>query len=427
VKIICTGDWQVGAHGRRDDQEQVIERIVDLAIERRADLFLHGGDVFHGPTVYPEDLGVVRRALARLRGAGIQVVIASGNGAHDQAMRGENALAVFSEYDGVSVFGTPGIFLERGIVVGVMPWVSPARLQARYGSAANRDEVNAHVAELLVNVAQGLLEDCRRVGTDLPAVLLTHFAISGASLPTGLPVDLMSEPVLPLGELEALGFDAVVASHIHKPQILSDEHLVFFTGSPMAHDFGEAGFEHGVWILDFDLLTEEGGVNESSSGVHGQQMSPLRSPENDRSGRSFASTSPPAASGSAVEFVPIESRPLITLDFDHEDAVAQIALSASLGWDIPDGAIVRLRYTATQEEQRRIDVLAIRRQLADAGAHSVQIDAQIVRADRARVEGLDGSLSELAAFDLWTETYDFERDLAGRMRAQLERYLETVA
>jgi hypothetical protein len=48
-------------------------------------------------------------------------------------------------------------------------------------------------------------------------------------------------------------------------------------------------------------LTEEGGVNESSSGVHGQQMSPLPSPENDRSGHSSASTSPPAVSVAAGE------------------------------------------------------------------------------------------------------------------------------
>jgi hypothetical protein len=43
-------------------------------------------------------------------------------------------------------------------------------------------------------------------------------------------------------------------------------------------------------------LTEEGGVNQSSSGDHGQEMSPLSSGENDRSSRTSASTSPPAVS-----------------------------------------------------------------------------------------------------------------------------------
>jgi DNA repair exonuclease SbcCD nuclease subunit len=266
--------------------------------------------------------------------------------------------------------------------------VSPARLQARYGSAANRDEVNAHVAELLVNVAQGLLEDCRRVGTDLPAVLLTHFAISGASLPTGLPVDMLREPVLPLGELEALGFGAIVASHIHKPQLLTSElggGPAFFTGSPMAHDFGGADFDHGVWLLEF------------------------------------------ADGGTRVSFEPVESRPLVTLDFDHEDAVAQIALSASLGWDIPDGALLRVRYAATAEQQRRIDIPLLRRQLLEAGAHAVNIEPQIIRADRARVEGLDDSLSELDALAEWVRVNEIDELLAGLMREKTVDYLAGVA
>jgi hypothetical protein len=41
-------------------------------------------------------------------------------------------------------------------------------------------------------------------------------------------------------------------------------------------------------------LSEEGGVNESSSSGHGQQMSPLRRPGNARLGRTSARTSPPA-------------------------------------------------------------------------------------------------------------------------------------
>jgi hypothetical protein len=43
-------------------------------------------------------------------------------------------------------------------------------------------------------------------------------------------------------------------------------------------------------------LTEEGGVNHSSSDHDGQEMSPLPSGENDRSSRTSASTSPPAVS-----------------------------------------------------------------------------------------------------------------------------------
>lgn len=48
-------------------------------------------------------------------------------------------------------------------------------------------------------------------------------------------------------------------------------------------------------------LTEEGGVNESSSGSYGQQMSPLRTDANDRVSGTTVSTSPPAVSDASCQ------------------------------------------------------------------------------------------------------------------------------
>lgn len=380
MKILAFGDAQLGAHGRLDDQREVMERIARLAVDRHVDLVLDGGDTLEGGEVKPEHLRVFADFVATLRDAGIPVVAVQGNGRHDRH-RGSEGLDIFREIPGVTVASTPDVYRFDGCTVAAMPWVSPARLQATYGSAANRDEVNAHVAELLVGVAQDLNEDCRRVGPDLPAVLLTHFAISGASLPTGLPVDMLREPVLPLAELEALGFGAIVASHIHRPQLLTGElggGPVFFTGSPMAHDFGEAGFEHGVWILD--------------------DMRP--------------------------EFVAMESRALVTLDIDPDEF-----RDPDAAWcpENVDGALVRVRYTATTEQVRHLDLAAIRAQLHATGAHAVQVDAHIVRADRARVEGLDDSMSELDAVDEWVRVNEIDELVAGLMVEKTREYLAAVA
>jgi hypothetical protein len=50
------------------------------------------------------------------------------------------------------------------------------------------------------------------------------------------------------------------------------------------------------------VLPERGGVNESLSDDHGQQMSPLPSLDNDRARRTSASTSPPAGSTDPVTY-----------------------------------------------------------------------------------------------------------------------------
>jgi len=398
-RCLVSGDWQVGAHGRRDDQEQAIERIVDLAIERGVDLFLHGGDVLHGPTVVPEDLGVVSRALARLRAAGIPVLIASGNGAHDQAMRSENALEVFNEYPGVQVASRADVYRFDGCMVGVLPWTHVGRMVAA-SNGGDRDNVNERAADLLVRVAAGLLEDCRRVAPDLPAVLLAHWSLSGASLPTGLPADAMREPVLDTDALAALGYDALVASHIHRPQWFSEGYgwnephadgftvLGFdalYTGSPICHDFGEAGHPHGVWVVDV------------------------------------------AVGASSAEFVPIEGRPFVTIDVDYTEwGDVPDFEPATIPVEVTEGCIVRYRFKATAEQARRIDTAVLRAQLQEAGAAVVKVEPDIVREDRARVDGVHADLAPLDAYDLWAAANDVEPELALRARVRLAEHLEAV-
>ena len=67
------------------------------------------------------------------------------------------------------------------------------------------------------------------------------------------------------------------------------------------------------------------------------------------------------------------------------------------------GAVVRVRYRASEEQHRRVDHGALMRLLEDAGAHKVYGGIQWlpVRASRARVAGVDESLAPLAALDLW--------------------------
>jgi hypothetical protein len=113
-----------------------------------------------------------------------------------------------------------------------------------------------------------------------------------------------------------------------------------------------------------------------------------------------------------------------------EAEAAEIALSVDAGrLGIPTGAVVRVRYTATEEQARRIDQRALRQALLDAGAHRVFIQPTIVRAERARVEGLDETIDEVEAFRLWLQQASIN-DLDDVIDALHERhrgYLETIA
>lgn len=381
TRLLCTGDLHIRP-GRLDDFEQVWDRIVDTALEHQVDALLFAGDAFEGPIPTAEEYLAFARPLRRLQGR-IPVVAISGNGKHDSANQPRNALEIF--HDGyahalLDVHTKPALTDVAGVTVATLPWVPPGRLiAARNGG--DRDDLNLALADALLGIARGLRGKAHEEHPDQPAVLMLHWSIAGAVTPTGRDVGPDFGPVLDLRALEEIGFDAVVAGHIHKPQVLSPGRLfedgngshvasgqpIFYVGSPLPLNFGEEKCEHGVWLLDIDEAIRPHRVH--------------------------------------ADFLPIESRRFVTIDCDGvalSTAGPRVDLCLFDDEDEVAGAIVRVRYTATEEQQRRIDHQAIRQALVDAGAHTVRFaPPQIERENRARAEEIDETLSTADALRQW--------------------------
>ncbi len=409
MKLLATGDWQAGvATVTLDDQEQVWHRIVDVALEHKVDAFLHAGDLVEGPIFTMEQLAAVRRVFARLRKADIPVLILTGNSRHDLAVRPVHALDVFKDYEGINVADSPTVaVLADKVVVCGLPWVHAGRLIAQSNGSLTHEQANETTAEMLLRIARHLhqtaLAAAEAQATELPTVLLAHWFVSGSALPTGLPVDQMHEPVLPWADLDAIGFDAVIAGHNHHGQRIDnpalDSTLGIVVGSPQQLNHGEHG-EHGCWIIDVPALTEPvslrgGNAGASSDAPAGESVSP---------------------SGSAsAEFVPIESKQFVTIDY---------APTGEEMPDIPEGAIVRVRYQATEDEARRIDHDDVRHELLDVGASRVTIEPQIIRKERARAQQISEQLSPVDALAAYCDANDFDPDRALAMLARLKEWSE---
>lgn len=366
---------------RLADQAAALERIVDLAIDRQVDAVLNAGDTFHGPAVAPEEYAVFQTAFRRLKEAGIPHLVCLGNGKHDCAMRDVSAPAVIA--DVAEVFTAPSLRIVGDTYVAILPWVHYGRLVAE-ADGGNRGEIMVEAAEKLIDVARGLRAG---VPDGAPCVLMTHFSISGAALPNGLPVADLREPILPLVDLESQGWDAVVAGHIHRRQFLSSGTfdigpIVFYTGSLLPVDFSEATLDHGATIID---VYADGTVD--------------------------------------TEFVPVESRPFVDLTCDLTDGGD---LNHTIACDY-DGAVVKLSYRATAEQERRIDHGALERAILEAGASKVYaIVATIERDTRARIKGVDEGMAPLDALRAWTLANDVTGTPAEQLDTLTEGYLARI-
>ena len=403
VKLLCLADVHLGSgqaysDDRLADQEAVLNQIVDLAHDESVDLICAAGDLFHRPRPTPAALMVFRRFVDRLAHADIPCVAVTGNASHDIESADRPCALDLFESRLFRVSRRPELITEfAGVAVATLPSVPVSRLVAG-SESAERGPVFAQAAEALLNIAHEHVD--RWIGHG-PIMLMAHWSISGAALPNGLPVADLHEPILDLAAFERIGYDAIVAGHIHRFQELATDSAdpelpVFYTGSPLPVDFGEADHPHGCVILEF--------------------QSPI--------------------GAQRPRFVPLESRRFVTIDCDlTADRIIASAtidpgiyehptdiLSVSIAEHFPlTDAVVRLRYRCREEQQRRIDLPAIKKLIADAGAHKLyQVAPEIVREDRARVAGVDENLSPQEALRAWVEANGLSEDQAARLRELME-------
>lgn len=409
MRILATADLHIGAgtDHRVDalaDQRRTLVQIVTAACEREADLVLIAGDVFHRPKPTPAELHAFAMFTRALAAAEIPAIACLGNAGHDQLGTDlPTALELF-ESRLFRVSRRPELITEfAGVAVASLPSVPVARLVAAQGGG-DRAETNELAATLLMDVARELRAEVANVGADgLPSILMGHWSVSGASLPNGLPVADLHEPVLPLDAVEALGFDAAVFGHIHRGQLFASnpanpEIPILYAGSPMVMDFGEASFEHGVWIMEVDQFT------------------------------------------AIPEFVPLADRTFVTVNVDLSDTTGvtlqEAALDetdllvAAIAEHFPlEGAVLRVSYTATEEQHRRIDHQEVKALIEECGVHKLYGGLQWlpVRETRARVAGVDEQLEPLAAVDAWCGANDVDDESYLALGSLTRGYLEAAA
>jgi exonuclease SbcD len=396
-RFLCVGDLHLGAgteygtHAapRLRDQELVWEQVLGLAVDHDVDAVLFAGDAFHRRRPTPAELLAFQRPLQAFI-AEHEIDVLAINGNHDvESGALPSALEIFGREVDLHVepglwhsAGGANIATPGGVTVATLPWTPVARLVASR-NGGDRDESHDLGAQLLAATAREL-----RAKIDGPSVLMLHWSVTDASTPTGVMTDEFREIVIELADLEDSGFDAIVMGHIHKAQILAP--TIFYTGSPAPVDFGEANVEHGVWLLD---VAEEG-VDECT-------------------------------------FLPVDSRPFVTVDVDVTAAETppqahNLVVEALEAADL-HGAVVRIRYRATEEQARAVDHDVLAHIVKEEGGHKLYaIQPTIERATRARVEGVDEEIAPLAAVAAWCDANDVDEAVARGLETLSIGYLELV-
>jgi exonuclease SbcD len=270
MRMLHTSDWHLGRavkqKSRDEDFDAVLAEITAIAREAEPDLIVHSGDLFDSYRPSAADLHRCLRVLRDLSEVAPVVVVA---GNHDSPALLEaldfavSAFAAPADPDGVPrlkfvtrlrLHDNGGILDypargEQRIRLAALPFIHQNRFLNEFASPATATRSYAQQIREVQAELQRRLRDGYDPNRDV-LVLAAHLYVSGA-VPsyTERPVDISDTYLTEADALPRVSYAAL--GHIHRPQaVASGAAAARYAGSPLQLDFGEAGEDKSVVVVD---------------------------------------------------------------------------------------------------------------------------------------------------------------------------------
>jgi DNA repair protein SbcD/Mre11 len=260
MRLLHTADWHAGRtlRGRNRNEEiaQALAEVLALAQSERADAILVAGDLFDSANPSPESEGIVYGFFLEAAQLKLPCLVIAGN--HDSGLRFEGLAGLFARI-GTHVRGVvrpqdAGVIeLEVGherLIVAAMPFLSERRLVKAASILEDAGDVGAWRQKYRQGMAFFIERLTNMFRGDAINMLMLHTTLDGGILSN-------SERSFDVSNSYSLSPDVLPASaqyvalgHLHKPQQLRDVPPVAYSGSLIQLDFGEAGDQKRVNLIE---------------------------------------------------------------------------------------------------------------------------------------------------------------------------------
>lgn len=239
-----------------DDQKYILNQIVELAKEKKADALLISGDVYDRAIPSEAAVEVLDGFLAGCVKAGLRVFLISGNHDSDERLNFGSSLFdasgihICSKFDGSlkkitlsDEFGAVNVYL--------LPFVKASQVRHFFPEA----EIPDYDAAVRQAITTGNVDPAQR------NILLAHQFVTDSDGKLALSGS-ESQSVQNVGTVEVIHadafapFDYTALGHIHSSQTVGSEH-VRYSGSPLKYSKSEA---HSAKTVTMITLGEKGDV-----------------------------------------------------------------------------------------------------------------------------------------------------------------------
>lgn len=333
-------DPQTGLSTRLLDFFDTFDFIVNLAAAEQVDAVVFAGDAYKTRDPNPTQQRGFGERIQRLAKT-TPVILIVGNHDTPNALGKANTLDIYSalEITNVWVSREPEYFVvptrSGDLQIITLPWLH------RHDYKSIGEKLNLLYDKIKTSPAGG------------PAILVSHAEVEGSTYGSEKGLAIANDVTIPLSLLQDRRLSYAALGHIHKHQVLSQNPLVVYSGSPQRIDFGEEKEEKGVCLVE------------------------INSPD----GQS-------AAFKSQFTFIPSKARKFLTvtinLNGDDPDPT-QTILSDIKKHEVKD-KIVRVVINIPAECDKEIQIDKIKKALAEAN-FIAGISRNVERKERAKIDG----------------------------------------
>lgn len=260
MKVVHTSDWHVGktirGRSRADEHRAVLAEIVEIVVREETDLVLVAGDLFDTPAPAPESERIVYRALLDLAATGAHVVVIAGNHDNPQRLAAVKPLLNLTTIHAGAHLTRPtdgGVLTLRtrsGEVaqVALLPFLSQRAIVKaddlmRFDADAHAGRYADRIRHIVAALTTGF-----EIGT--VNLVVAHLTVAGGTLGGGeRPAHTVFDYVIP-PQVFPPNAHYVALGHLHRPQLVPAACPMWYCGSPLQLDFGEAPGNNCVLVVD---------------------------------------------------------------------------------------------------------------------------------------------------------------------------------
>lgn len=279
MRILHTSDWHLGKMleniSRLDEQRIFIDQLCDVAESKKIDVVLVAGDIFdtYNPSSAAEEL--FYEAIDRLSNRGSRaVVVIAGN--HDNPERlcaatplaNKNGIILLgypasdpgvwkSESGGIAVVRSGAGWFELKVsgckhnaVIITLPYPSETRLDQVLADDPDEKKIQMAYSDKIKDI---LTRHSQNFRDDTVNLVVGHIFMMGGkesdserAIQVGGAMTVSPEALPTKAHYTALG-------HLHRPQQVKNAPCpAYYSGSPLAYSFSEAGYSKALYIVDIE-------------------------------------------------------------------------------------------------------------------------------------------------------------------------------